>query len=159
METLRDGNPNLSRRLLLGAGAAAGLLGVPAHPAAAQALRPGAHLDVIRKIEAGRSAQPGRVRIRMAEIVENGASVPVTVSADGPADGPDRIKALHVIADDNPNPEIFSAEFGPDAPRAEIATRIRLSKTMNVIAFAETADGKLFRTAVEARVTVGGCGA
>jgi predicted secreted protein len=30
---------------------------------------------------------------------------------------------------------------------------------MNVIAFAETADGKLFRTAVEARVTVGGCGA
>lgn len=150
---------SLSRRLLLGAGAAAGLVGIVSRPASAQALRPGAHLDAIRKIEAGRSAQSGRVRIRMAEIVENGASVPVTVVGEGPADGPDRIKALHVVADDNPNPEVFSVEFGPDAPRAEIATRIRLSKTMNVIAFAETADGKLFRTAVEARVTVGGCGA
>jgi len=149
----------LSRRLLLGAGTAAGLVGIVSRSASAQALRPGAHLDAIRKIEAGRSAQSGRVRIRMAEIIENGASVPVTVVGEGPADGPDRIKALHVVADDNPNPEVFSVEFGPDAPRAEIATRIRLSKTMNVIAFAETADGKLFRTAVEARVTVGGCGA
>ena len=46
------------------------------------------------------------------------------------------------------------AESRPD----EVATRIRMLKTQNIIAVAEMSDGTLYRASKNVKVTIGGCG-
>ena len=64
---------------------------------------------------------------------------------------------VSVFADGNPQPVVVSFRFTPASGRAAASTRIRLAKTQNVIALAETSDGSLYRTSREVQVTIGGC--
>jgi sulfur-oxidizing protein SoxY len=48
--------------------------------------------------------------------------------------------------------------IGPYNGRAEIAMRIRLMQTQNVIAVAETSTGEVLAKQVQIKVTLGGCG-
>jgi sulfur-oxidizing protein SoxY len=152
----------LSRRGLLkavGAGTAI-LAGVPLAPrhAAAQAAKAGAHQELLNKLVGGKSAQAGKVTVRMPEIAENGNTVPITVAVDSPMTAQSYVKAVHVVADDNPNPEVMSVYFTPVSGKAEMSTRMRLAKTQNVIAYAELSDGTVWSGKAEAKVTIGGCG-
>jgi sulfur-oxidizing protein SoxY len=152
----------LSRRRLLqaaGAGtvAMAGASLVP-REAAAQAAKPGAHQELLNKLVNGKKAQAGKVTVRMPEIAENGNTVPITVSVDSPMTPQNYVKSVHVVADDNPNPEVMSVHFSPASGKAEISTRMRLAKTQNVIAYAELSDGSVWSGKAEAKVTIGGCG-
>jgi sulfur-oxidizing protein SoxY len=83
--------------------------------------------------------------------------VPIEVSVASPMTEADHIKAIHVFADGNPQAEVVSFHFTPACGRAAASTRIRLAKTQNVTALAETSDGSLYRTSREVRVTIGGC--
>jgi len=150
--------PSLSRRRLLAvaAGLAGGLIAV--RDASAQAVQPGAHQQVLDKAVGGKKAQPGKVRVRMPEIAENGNTVPMTVMAESPMTAADHVKAIHVVTDNNPRPEVASFYFTPANGKAEVSTRIRLSQTMNVLAYAEMSDGSVWSTRAEAKVTIGGCG-
>lgn len=140
----------LNRRVLIQATAATLLPAL----AGAQPLRPGAHQVLLARFANGRTPQAGRLRIRVPEIADNGASVPLTLSVDGP----DRITRVLLVNDGNPNPEVMAIEFGPLAARAEVSTRIRAAQSMNVIGYAETASGQLFMGRADVRVTIGGCG-
>lgn len=150
--------PSLSRRRLLAvaAGLAGGLIAV--RDASAQAVQPGAHQQVLDKAVGGKKAQPGKVRVRMLEIAENGNTVPMTVMAESPMTAADHVKAIHVVTDNNPRPEVASFYFTPANGKAEVSTRIRLSQTMNVLAYAEMSDGSVWSARAEAKVTIGGCG-
>jgi sulfur-oxidizing protein SoxY len=152
----------LSRRRLLqaaGAGTVA-IAGASLAPrrALAQAAKPGAHQEVLNKLVGGKKAQAGKVTVRMPEIAENGNTVPVTVSVDSPMTPQNYVKSVHVVADDNPNPEVMSVHFTPASGKAEISTRMRLAKTQSVIAYAELSDGSVWSGKAEAKVTIGGCG-
>ena len=68
------------------------------------------------------------------------------------------VKAVHLMADGNPSPEVISFKFTPQSGRAEASTRMRLAQTQNVIAFAEMSDGSVYRAAQPVKVTIGGCG-
>ncbi len=154
--------PGLSRRRLLQA-AGAGTVAMAgaslvSHPAHAQAAKPGAHLELLNKLVSGKKAQAGKVTVRMPEIAENGNTVPVTVSVDSPMTEQNYVKSVHVVADDNPNPEVMSVHFSPAAGKAEISTRMRLAKTQHVVAYAELSDGSVWSGTAEAKVTIGGCG-
>jgi sulfur-oxidizing protein SoxY len=131
---------------------------IAARDAAAQAVKPGAHQELLSKLVGGKAAQAGKVTVRMPEIAENGNTVPVTVAVDSPMTPQSYVKAVHVVADDNPNPEVMSVYFTPASGKAELSTRMRLAKTQNVIAYAELSDGTVWSGKAEAKVTIGGCG-
>jgi len=95
--------------------------------------------------------------VGVPEIAENGATVPVGVSIDSPMTPDSYVKHIHVFADGNPSPETISFNLTPTG-KAEVNTRIRLSKTQNVVVAAVMSDGSVLTGKREVKVTIGGCG-
>jgi sulfur-oxidizing protein SoxY len=99
-----------------------------------------------------------RLTLDLPEIAENGNTVPLEVAVDSPMTDDDYVKAVHVFATENPNPEVVTFKFSPQSGRAVASTRMRLAKTQDVVAVAELSDGSVLRAAREVKVTIGGCG-
>jgi sulfur-oxidizing protein SoxY len=135
----------LTRRgaLALGAAAATAAL-LPVAPALAGVD------DAVAAFTGGATPAEGGITLDIPEIAENGASVPVTVTAPGAT-------AIALFATANPNPGIASFTFGPLAARPVATTRIRLAQSQDVIAVAKLGDGTFVRTTAQVMVTVGGC--
>jgi sulfur-oxidizing protein SoxY len=102
--------------------------------------------------------QEGKVTLTMPEIAENGNTVPLEVAVDSPMTEADYVKAVHILAEGNPSPDVASFYFTPASGKAAAATRMRLASTQNVVAVAEMSDGSLFSTKRDVKVTIGGCG-
>ena len=100
----------------------------------------------------------GVIDLEVPQIAENGSTVPIGVSVDSPMTDEDHVTAVHIFALGNPNPDVVSFLFTPMSGRAEASTRMRLAKTQNVVAIAETSKGEAYRTEAEIKVTIGGCG-
>jgi sulfur-oxidizing protein SoxY len=96
-------------------------------------------------------SQSEDVKLKAPDIAENGAVVPVTVSS-GMAD----VESIAIIVDDNPSPLTAVFELGAGAI-ADVSTRIKMGKTSTVLAVVK-ANGKLYSSAKEVKVTIGGCG-
>jgi sulfur-oxidizing protein SoxY len=151
-----SGRPTPSRRGVLAGAAAlattlAGLL-----PRAAQAT-PEAAKALLESLAKGEPRE-GRVSLKAPEIAENGNTVPVTVSVESPMTEADHVRAVYVVADNNPAPGVITLRFGPESGKAEAQFRMRLAQTQNVIAVAEMSDGSLWTATREIKVTIGGCG-
>lgn len=138
--------------LCLTAIAAGGLLVSPAHAA----------LDdvktALKKYTGGAEMKSGRVTLTIAEVAENGATVPYTVKVDSPMTDADHVKAIYIMADGNTTPETAAFQLTPDCGTAEVAGRMRLAKTQNVYAVAAMSDGSFYMAKSEVKVTIGGCG-
>ena len=93
-----------SRRKFLRAAGGIGLAMVVV-PAAAT---PAAMQQAIAKVTGGAALQEGRVRIGIAPLVENGHSVPLTVSVDSPMTPAEHVRTIHVFAEKNPLPNVIS---------------------------------------------------
>ena len=89
--------------------------------------------------------------------VENGNTVPCTVSVESPMTPGDYVKAIHVFNEKNPQPNVISVFLGPRAGRASFSTRIRLSDTQHVVAIAELSDGSFWSGSVDVIITLGAC--
>ncbi len=114
--------------------------------------------EYLSKMTGGVKAKEGRVTIKLPEIAENGATVPITISIDSPMSDSDYVKTVHVVAEGNPSPEVVSFNMSPGMGKAEVKTRIRLGKTQNVSAVAMMSDGSVFGGTQQVKVTIGGCG-
>ena len=112
----------------------------------------------IKKLFGDKPLTPGRIKLDLPTIAENGLVVPLNFKVDSPMTEQDHVKTVHFWADGNPNPQIASFSFTPMMPRAEAQIRIRLAQTQNIVAVAEMSDGKLFTARQEVKVTIGGCG-
>jgi sulfur-oxidizing protein SoxY len=99
----------------------------------------------------------GRVKLDIPNLVENGNTVSVTLSADGPMAGPQRINSLHLFAEENPLPNVGSFYFGPRAGRIRASARIRLATTQTVWLVGKAEDGSLWSEGVEVLVTLAAC--
>jgi len=154
-ERLRK-DPN--RRQVLAGAAALGLAvtALPVRPGNAQGTSEFA--AALKKATGDGQAKDGKVAIQAPEIAENGATVPILVRVDAPITAESYVKRITVLADGNPNPEVAVFTLGPRSGKAEIATRVRLAKTQNVVAVAELSDKSLWMTKKEIKVTIGGCG-
>ncbi len=113
--------------------------------------------ELLRSLAKG-SPKEGRVAITAPAIAENGNAVPVTVAVESPMTGADYVKAVHIVADGNPNPGVASFTFTPASGRAEVQIRVRMAQTQKILAVAEMHDGSLWSAAREVKVTIGGCG-
>ncbi len=133
--------------------------------AAAMALAPGlARADTaaveaeLKKLYGDKKPGSGKIKIDVPQIAENGLVVPINVEVESPMTEKDHVKAVHVFADGNPLPGVVSFRFTPACGKAAASTRMRLAQTQNIVAIAEMADGSLFSTKSEVKVTIGGCG-
>jgi sulfur-oxidizing protein SoxY len=107
--------------------------------------------DAIKSLY-GRTAEPSdKVKLDAPEIAENGAVVPISVSADLPG-----VTTISILVSENPNALAASYQI-PAGTVASVANRLKMAKTSDVIAIVE-ADGKLYSATKEVKVTVGGCG-
>ena len=107
--------------------------------------------DAIAAFTGGAAAGTGGITLTAPEIAENGNTVPVSVDAPGAT-------AIAVFATGNPTPEVAVFTFGPAAGAQMASTRIRLSKTQDVVAVAKMADGSFVQASATVKVTIGGCG-
>lgn len=88
------------------------------------------------------------------DIAENGAVVPVKVEIDGSKLSD--VSKIYILVEKNPNPLSGMFMF-PEGTEPYVETRVKVAQTCNLYAVAEV-DGKLYMTAKETKVTLGGCG-
>jgi len=105
----------------------------------------------------GRDVLPGKVKIELPALADNGHSVAMTVRVDSPMNASQYVKAVHMIAEKNPVRDMAVFYFGPLSPRAEVATRIRLNGSQRLVAVAELSDGTFWSDAVQIEVREAAC--
>lgn len=120
-------------------------------------LRQAALDEAIRKVTGGVAVKPGRVILDIPPLVDNGNTVPVSVSVQSPMTAEEHVKAIHLFTEKNPQPYVMSAHMGPRAGRARISTRIRIADTGKVIAVAQLSDGSFWSHTVSVVVTLSAC--
>jgi sulfur-oxidizing protein SoxY len=99
-----------------------------------------------------------KIKLKVPEIAENGAVVPVTVYVDSPMTDADYVKSIHILAAKNGNTRCIDVFLTPANGKAMLATRIKLGETQKVVALVELNNGKFLTAAQSVKVTIGGCG-
>ena len=107
--------------------------------------------DAIKSLYGKTAEASDKVKLDAPEIAENGAVVPISVSASMPD-----VTSISILVAENPNALAASYKI-PAGTLPSVANRIKMQKTSNVIAIVE-AGGKLYSATKEVKVTVGGCG-
>ena len=145
----------LSRRAYL---SVLGLLGVSNWivPSLAMAKKSEA-MEAIAKIVGSSPIRDGRVKLVIPPLVESGNLVVLKLSIESPMTANDYVKAVHVIAEGNPLPNIFTAYFTPRSGRAELTTRVRLADSQRVWAVAQMSDGSFWQGHADTLVTLSAC--
>jgi len=147
---------NRRQLLILACGAVA--TGAQAQlPPNIQAMRRAAMEEAQRKVTGGARVQRGRVKLDLPPLIDNGNAVPLTVTVESPMTAQDHVKAIHVFTEKNPQPYVISANLGPRAGRARLATRARIADTGIVVAIAQMSDGSFWSDSVNVVVTLSAC--
>ena len=149
---------NSSRRKFLGLAGSAAMMGavplVTVRPAEAT---PAMLASAIRNVVGTAVVQTGRVKIDVPPLVENGNTVPMTVSVTSPMTESDYVKSIHVFNEKNPLPNVGNFHIGPWVGRAQVATRIRLADSQKVVAIAHMSDGSFWSASTDVIVTLAAC--
>ena len=111
----------------------------------------------IRQLIGEAPVMPGKIKLDLPPLVENGNTIAMSVSVQSPMTAQDHVKAIHVFTEKNPQPNVISVKLGPRAGKAEISTRIRLAARQNVIAVCEMSDSSFWSDKVEVIITLGAC--
>ena len=138
----------LSRRLVLKIGALWTLPAV-AKPADVQ--------QEIHSLLAGAPLQQGKVQIDLPPLVDNGNLVVLSVAVDSPMTAASHVRAIHVLAEANPLPRVFSAYLDERAGKAAFTIRVRLADSQKVWALAQMNDGSWWHQTAETIVTSSAC--
>ena len=142
-----------TRRQFLAAAGGVGLA-VIIRPAEAT---PASMKQAIRQVVGEAHVKPGKIKLDLPPLVENGNSVAMSVTVDSPMTVKDNVKAIHVFTEKNPQPNIISVQLGARAGKAEIQTRVRLADTQQVVAICELSDGSFWSDKVDVIITLGAC--
>ena len=126
-------------------------------PLASAHATPDAMAAAIKEVVGGAVIREGRVKLDLPPLVENGNTVPLTVSVESPMTAADHIKAIHVFNEKNPQPHVFDARLGPRNGRAVVSTRIKLGDSQKIIAIAETSAGEFWSASADVIVTLAAC--
>jgi sulfur-oxidizing protein SoxY len=113
--------------------------------------------EAIAEFAKGQRVQTGRVKLEIAELVDNGNVVPVSVSVDSPMTAADHVLQIALFNDRNPQRDVAIFGLGPRAGRAQVATRMRLSTSQQVSAVARMNDGSLWIATVDVIVALAAC--
>jgi sulfur-oxidizing protein SoxY len=149
---------NSTRRQFLGfAGGAAVLGAVPVVTLRPVGATPATLAAAIRNVVGAAVVKTGKVKIDVPPLVENGNTVPMTVSVVSAMTPDDHVKSIHVFNEKNPQPNIGNFYLGPQAGRAQISTRIRLADSQKITAIAHLSDGSFWSASADVVVTLAAC--
>jgi sulfur-oxidizing protein SoxY len=156
-ETMRAPDTT-TRRQFLGLASGAAMLGaaplVTTQPAEAT---PAMLATAIRNVVGTAVVRTGKVKLDVPPLVENGNTVPMTVSVASPMTSDDYVKSIHVFNEKNPQPNVGNFYLGPRAGRAQISTRIRLADSQKITAIAQLSDGSFWSASIDVVVTLAAC--
>jgi sulfur-oxidizing protein SoxY len=113
--------------------------------------------EALRKLTGNATIRRGKVKLDLPPLIDNGNAVPMTVSVESPMTPADYVKAIHVVTEKNPRPNVVSAYLGPRAGRAGLSTRVRIADTQTVTAVAELSDGTFWAGTADVVVTLSAC--
>src|SRR5262245_1274241 len=113
--------------------------------------------EAIRKIVGPATISPGKVKLELPPLIENGNAVPLTVTVDSPMTEAQHVKAVHVFTEKNPQPYVASFHLGPRAGRARVATRVRLADSQTIVAIGQLSDGSFWSDSASVVVTLAAC--
>jgi sulfur-oxidizing protein SoxY len=119
--------------------------------------RKAAFQEALKRIVGESPVRKGRVKVQLPPLIDNGNSVPLSVSVESPMTEADHVAAIHVLTEKNPLPDVVTVHLGPRAGRAGIATRVRLADTQTVTAIAQMSDGSFWSDGAEVVVTLSAC--
>ncbi|MBR0849208.1 SoxY-related AACIE arm protein [Bradyrhizobium diazoefficiens] len=111
----------------------------------------------IRNVVGEAPISTGKVKLDIPPLVENGNTVPLTVSVASPMTADDYVKSIHVFNEKNPQPNIGNFHLGPASGRAQVSTRIRLADTQKVVAIARLSDDTFWQAVADVVVTLAAC--
>jgi sulfur-oxidizing protein SoxY len=92
-----------------------------------------------------------QIELKVPEIAENGAVVPVTIKTSL-----QNVESISIVVQKNPRPMAANFEI-PPGTLPTVASRIKMGETSEVMAVVKTSNG-IYSTAKEVKVTIGGCG-
>ena len=147
-----------SRRQVLGIGSTALLLAASgpsvliASPKEARAK--------LTEFAKGAVQQKGRVSILLPTLTQDGKRTRIQVAVESPMTEDDYVKAVHILAERNTEPEVATYYFTPMSGRCEFVTRLRVAKSQTIIVGAEMNDGSFYVSKARCKVArgAGGCG-
>jgi sulfur-oxidizing protein SoxY len=149
---------NSTRRQFLGLAGGAAACGavsfVTLRPAEAT---PETLAAAIRTIVGAAVVRTGKVKLDVPPLVENGNTVPLTVSVANPMTSSDYVKSIHIFNEKNPQPNVGNFYLGPRAGRAQVSTRIRLADSQKIVAIARLSDDTFWSVTAEVVVTLAAC--
>jgi sulfur-oxidizing protein SoxY len=111
----------------------------------------------VRKFANGSAVMPGRVRLAISPIVDNGNTVPVEISVASPMTAADHVTHIALFNERNPQADVVNFYLSHRAGRAHVATRIRLATTQKLVAVARMNDGSFWSHTVEVIVAIAAC--
>ncbi len=100
---------------------------------------------------------PGKVKLEIPPLVENGNAVPVTVTVESPMTPEDHVRRIALFNEKNPQPQVAVFHLGARAGRAQVATRMRLADSQTITAVAELSDGTWRSASAKVIVTLAAC--
>ena len=146
----------VTRRVFLATAAGLAGTGLASAPRPARAT-PAEMQEAVRRIIGPAQVRQGRVKLDVPPLIDNGNSIPLSVTVESPMTAADHVKAIHVFAERNPLPNILTAHFTPRSGRARVATRVRLADTGTVLAIAQMSDGSFWSDSTHVVVTLSAC--
>lgn len=114
-------------------------------------------VPVVKEVTRGMPVNPGKVRLEVPRVADNGNLVPLAVMVDSPMTQDDHVRSIVLVAEKNPRPIVARFFLRPRAGRASVVTRIRLAGTQRVVALAEMSDGSFWSDVAEVMVTLAAC--
>jgi sulfur-oxidizing protein SoxY len=145
----------LTRRSVVSGGLAICLmpaLGRPVHATPAEMA------DAIRALTGGAAVKPGRVKLVLPELAENGNIVSLAVTVQSPMTEADRVASVHIFSELNPITTLVRFHVSPRAgPNPTLLTNIRLADSQRVTAIAAMSDGSFWSGEASVVVTIAAC--
>jgi sulfur-oxidizing protein SoxY len=152
------GRPTSRRDFLRAAGGVAAGLGLGAVIAVELARATPAEMqEAIRRVVGSARINPGKVKLEVPPLIENGNAVSLAVTVESPMTEAQHVRAVHVFTEKNPQPNVVSFHLGPRAGRARVATRVRLADSQTVVAICELSDGSFWSDSAGIVVTLAAC--
>ena len=99
-----------------------------------------------------------KIKLDAPEIAESGNTVPIAVRVETPMTQTDYAKAIHLVAEHNPQPLLATFLLTPKSGKADVQLRVRLAQTQDVTVLVQMNDGSLWSASRQVKVTIGGCG-
>jgi sulfur-oxidizing protein SoxY len=154
---MREPKNSTRRQFLASAGSAAVLGTVPIVTLRPAQAAPAMMAGAIRDVVGAAVVRTGKVKLDVPPLVENGNTVPMTVSVTSPMTAEDHVRSIHVFVEKNPQPNVGNFVLGPRAGRAQVSTRIRLADSQKVVAIAKLSDGSFWSATADVVVTLAAC--